>query len=313
MSLLDKFRATLKGSPRTTTASAPAPHSEARKQSSPREEPSVSLSITSDGVLTISTTGDDRFDFPVTPEEIEAWISQYDYVLSAELPALERKHRWWDEGVQKKRLNANSDDAHAWLLPFVSAEAVSREELQPARSGCFRDIQFATRNLRISIRELRRQKQPHEELLQALYGLAVLNAFGRGLSFAGHGVYSLAAHVDIREFEGLNVAFRAMGHQRLDSSLSKTDLKWLVAAYGEPVAHHSVHSLFPEIRRNAISRFCWAEIRSRNQSSKHFGGHVESIEDWFKMIAGTQIRVEKYKQEWRRAAAERKQRAASNP
>ena len=295
MSLLDKFRATLTGSPRTTTASAPAPQSGARKQSSPREDPSVGLSITSDGDLIISTPGDDRFDFPVTPEEIAAWTSQYDYVLAAELPALERKHRWWDEGVQKKRLKANSGDAHAWLLPFVSAEAISREELQPVRGGSFRGIQFAIRNLRTSIRELRRQKQPHEELLQALYGLAVLAGFAKGLSFAGHGVHSLAPHVDIRELEEIKVAFPEMGYQRLDSSLSKTDVKWLVAAYGEPEAHHSVHSLFPEIRRNAISRFCWAEIRKSNQSSKRLGGTPESIGNWLEMIAGIQIRIEKYR------------------
>ena len=311
MSLLDKFRATLTRSPRKTTASEPAPPPKERKQPKPREDPSVSLSITSDGVLTVSTTGDDRFDFPVTPEEIEAWTSQYDYVLAAELPALERKHRWWDEKIHKKQLQAGSEESSAWLVPFIPNETILLEEIRPVREGGVGDIQFATKNLRITIRERCRQKQRYDEELKALYGLAILQDFIKGLVFAGYHAYSLGKHVDIRDLARVTTDFNVIGYECLDS-LSKTDVKWLVASHGEPQGHHSVHSLYPAIRKDAISRFCWAEIRKRNQSSKHFGGPVESLEDWFKMTAGIQIRIEKYQQEWMRAAAERKQRAASN-
>ena len=66
-------------------------------------------------------------------------------------------------------------------------------------------------------------------------------------------------------------------------------MKWLVEAFGEPAEHQSFDALWPHVRRNAISRYCWAELRrSRPQKTmqewlnhllkRNIGYHKEWLE-----------------------------------
>lgn len=72
-------------------------------------------------------------------------------------------------------------------------------------------------------------------------------------------------------------------------------MKWLVEAFGEPVEHQSFDSLWPHIRRNAITRYCWSELRSSNKSSKFLGLSQKSMQEWLNKLVKRNIG---YHKEW---------------
>jgi hypothetical protein len=109
-------------------------------------------------------------------------------------------------------------------------------------------------------------------------------------------------HVDINEIQRITIDYQTIGYQRVQA-LTKTDLKWLIEAFGEPAKHQLVEEAWPEIKRDAIARYCWGELRSRNASARSIGLPEQTMDDWLREHIG---RTLGYHKEWlqRKAARE---------
>lgn len=94
---------------------------------------------------------------------------------------------------------------------------------------------------------------------------------------------------------------RSRGYQCIES-LSKTDVKWLVEAFGEPAEHQSFDALWPHIRRNAVARYCRGELRSKNDSAKALGWPQQSMQEWLNELVKRNIG---YHKEWQERVAAR--------
>jgi DNA polymerase-3 subunit epsilon len=107
--------------------------------------------------------------------------------------------------------------------------------------------------------------------------------------------------IDINDLQSVKRDYSVMGYQLVES-LSKTDVKWLVEAFGEPVEHQSLDALWPGIRRNAIARYCWQDLRSRNDTNKSLGRPQQSMQEWLNELVRRNIG---YHKEWRERVAAR--------
>ena len=156
--------------------------------------------------------------------------------------------------------------------------------------------------LRQIIRERRKVKQPCDDLLFALYNSCVLTDFAKSLAFEGMPVHAMTRYVDIRELQGIRIEYLSMGYQCIQV-LSKTDVKWLVETFGEPAEHQSFDVLWPNIRRNAVSRFCWGELQSANEAAHSLALPQKTMDEWLRELVKRNIG---YHKEWleRNAARE---------
>ena len=111
----------------------------------------------------------------------------------------------------------------------------------------------------------------------------------------------MARFVDINELRPVELDFRAMGYQCIES-LSKTDVKWLVEAFGEPAEHQSFDALWPHIRRNAVARYCWSELRSSNDAAKSLSLPQKTMQEWLNALVRRNIG---YFKEWQERVATR--------
>ena len=216
----------------------------------------------------------------VSDAEVAERVQNYAFVPERELPALKAADRWWEEQAQKRRIREGADKAFAWLEPFIPSEAVRLEPFSALMQfGPQHGASRAQKELRALIRERRKSKQPWDDLLQWLYGTSVLAHFAESLSFEGSGTRVLASHVDAQEFNPVRIDYQTIGYQCLET-LGKTDIKWLVERFGEPAEHQSFDALWPHIRRNAISRYCWNELRQNNKRSAEYGHAAKTIDQW---------------------------------
>lgn len=103
--------------------------------------------------------------------------------------------------------------------------------------AAFREGQIACRAM---IRERLKQGQPHEEMLQALYhlmaweGLLLSTPYLEDLKISGFNVANSIPFAAVRE---LPMPYKDLGYEKLTAN--KTDVKWFVAAWGEPDSHVS--------------------------------------------------------------------------
>jgi DNA polymerase-3 subunit epsilon len=111
----------------------------------------------------------------------------------------------------------------------------------------------------------------------------------------------MARFVDINELHAIELDYRAMGYQCIES-LSKTDVKWLIEAFGEPAEHQSFDALWPHIRRNAVARYCWSQLRSSNAASKSLGLPQQTMQEWLNDLVRRNIG---YFKEWQERVARR--------
>jgi DNA polymerase-3 subunit epsilon len=274
MSLFDKLISKL-------TASTPAP--------APTRTQSHSI-----GGIEVTITGPAGPAVQVSDAEIAERARKHSFVLTTDPPALKTADQWWNEDTHKRRRREGSEKAYAWVLPFLPLEIAKLERLQAAQEWGPHGAGAIAKELRALIRERRKSKEQHQELLLSLYGACVAADLSASLKFEGTQPHYMARFVDINEVQPVKLDYATMGYQCIES-LSKTDVKWLVEAFGEPAEHQSFDALWPHIRRNAVARYCWGELRSKNDSAKSLGWPQQSMQEWLNELVKRNIG---YHKEW---------------
>lgn len=251
--------------------------------------------------LTVTITGPAGPTAQVLDAEVAERVREYAFVLTTDPPALKTAEQWWNEDTQKRRKREGSEKAYAWLLPFVPLEIGKLEQLQAAQEWGPHGAGAIAKELRALIRERRKAKEPYQELLRALYGACIAADLSASLKFEGAQPHFMARFVDINELRPVELDFRTMGYQCIES-LSKTDVKWLVETFGEPAEHQSFDALWPHIRRNAVARYCWSELRSSNDAAKSLSLSQSAMQEWLSALVRRNIG---YFKEWQERVATR--------
>jgi DNA polymerase-3 subunit epsilon len=251
--------------------------------------------------ITVTIKGPAGPAVQVSDVEVAERAREHSFVLTTDPPALKTADQWWNEDTHKRRRREGSEKAYAWLLPFLPLEIAKCERLQAAQEWGPHGAGAIAKELRALIRERRKAKEPHQELLLALYGACVAADLSASLKFEGTQPHHMARFVDINEVHPVKLEYATMGYQCIES-LSKTDVKWLVEAFGEPAEHQSFEALWPHIRRNAVARYCWGELRSKNDAAKSLGWPQQSIQEWLNELVKRNIG---YHKEWQERVAAR--------
>jgi len=285
MGLFDKLISKLSGG---TASSASTPSATVAR---PQAPPGVTITIT-------GPTGPSG---QVSEAEVVERVREHAFVLTTDPPALKTTDQWWNEDIQKRRRREGSEKAYAWLLPFMPIEIAKLKQLQAAQAWGPHGAGVIAKELRALIRERRKAKEPHLELLEALYGACVVADLAESLRFEGTQPHYMTRFVDINEFRSVVLNFRTMGYQCINS-LSKTDIKWLVEAFGEPAEHQSFDVLWPGIRCDAVARYCWSELRSANDTAKSLGLPRKTMQEWLNELVKRNVG---YFKEWQARVAAR--------
>lgn len=267
---------------------------------SPSNPPAAAQAQTTPGI-TVTFTGPVGPSVQVSDAEVAERVHEHAFVLTTDPPALKTADQWWNEDIHKRRRREGSDKAFAWLLPFVPIEIAKLDRLQAAQEWGPHGAGAIAKELRALIRECRKAKEPYHELLWALYGACVAVDFSDSLKFEGAQPHYMARFVDLNELHTVELDFRAMGYQCI-ASLSKTDVKWLIEAFGEPAEHQSFDALWPHIRRDAVARYCWSELRSANDAARSLGLPQKTMQEWLNALVSRNIG---YFKEWQERVATR--------
>lgn len=251
--------------------------------------------------LTITITGQTSPAVDVSDAEVAERAGAHAFVLATDPPALKTADEWWNEETHKRRRREGSEKAYAWLLPFVPLNLAKLPQLQSAQEWGPHGASALAKEIRALIREKRKAKAPHQDLLMALYGTCIAADLAKSVAFEGTQPHYMVRFVDINELQDVKLEYSVMGHQCIES-LGKTDVKWLVEAFGEPAEHQSFDSLWPNVRRNAIARYCWKELRSKNDSARSLGWPQQSMQNWLNELVRRNIG---YHKEWQERVATR--------
>jgi DNA polymerase-3 subunit epsilon len=251
--------------------------------------------------INVTITGPAGPSVQVSDAEVAERGHAHAFVLTTDPPTLKTADQWWNEDTQKRLWREGSEKVYAWLLPFLPVEIAKLKQLQAAQEWGPHGAGAIAKGVRALIRERRKAKEPYQELLQALYGACVISDLSASLLFEGTQPHYMARFVDINELHPVQLDFRTMGYQCIES-LSKTDVKWLVEAFGEPAEHQSFEALWPHIRRNAVARYCWSQLRSSNNALKSLGLPQKTMQEWLNELVRMNIG---YFKEWQERVAAR--------
>jgi DNA polymerase III subunit epsilon len=247
--------------------------------SSPSSPPETVVQPQTRTGITVTINSPTGPSVKVSDTEVAEHARQYAFVLTTDPPALKTSDQWWSEDTQKRRRREGSEKLYAWLLPFVSVEIAKLEQLQAVQERGPSGADAIAKGLRTIIRERRKAKQQYKDLLEALYGICVIADLSASLEFEGTRPHYMARFVDINELLPTQLDFKTIDYQYIES-LSKTDVKWLVETFGEPTGHQSFDTLWPHIRRNAVARYCWSELRSSNNNATSLGLPQKTMKEW---------------------------------
>ncbi|MEK7763384.1 MAG: 3'-5' exonuclease [Nitrospirota bacterium] len=242
--------------------------------------------------VTVSFPGKSQPSVDIPDEEVASVVSGYAYVLSNQLDILKPADRWFDEVVQKRRLRDDSETQYEWLIPFLALEFAKLDRLKSFQSRGPSALAEIAKVFRALIRERRKTKQPCNDLLRALYGTCILNDFLESLAFESTVPQAMTGYVDIHELQRIHVDYSMMGYEHI-SSLSKTDIKWLVEAFGEPVKYPSPNNEFPHVRNRAVSRYCWEQLRRENETAASLGRSQKPMNEWLYELAKQNLEISK--------------------
>lgn len=247
-------------------------------------------------IFKVTASGPSGPTVPVSPNEVTAAMARYCFVSGNPLPPLKPADQWWEEHAHKRRLHEGSEKALSWLGPFVPVELAQVLGLKSAKTewGPL-GAEALARELRAVVRERRKRKQTHEDVLRALYGACILCDLVEALKFEGNQPHHMAQFVSVSELQTVNLDYATMGYQGIEG-LGKTDVKWLVEAFGEPSEHLPFNEAWPAIWQNAISRKCWHELAQQQKAAASLGLPVPTIESWLSELVGRNIG---YHKEWR--------------
>lgn len=227
----------------------------------------------------------------VTEEDVTNALASCRFVLHRQLPPLKSADQWWNEEVHNRRVREASPKATVWLQPFVPEQVIRELPLAsatnprgPLAAG------LVAMELRAAIRELRKKKEPHDQLLRALHAACVLEDFIRDLPFEFVYAGQLSCHLSTKEWASARIKYEELGYAHV-SSLAKTDVKWLVTAFGEPKSQRVPKEALAHLRETAISRYCWSELTRENESFR--SASPMAMEAWLRQrLAGT-VRIRK--------------------
>jgi DNA polymerase-3 subunit epsilon len=242
--------------------------------------------------MTVQLVGmPDLPEVTVTEEDVTNALAACRFVLNKQLPALKTADQWWNEEVHNRRVKDGSPKATAWLEPFVPADLIRQLPLTsatnprgPLAAG------LVVKELRAAIRERRKNKEPHEQLLRTLHAACVLEDFVRELPFEFVYAGQLSCHLSLDDWTSAPLSYEEVGYAHVPT-LAKTDVKWLVAALGEPRAQRAPKDALATLRETAISRYCWSELTRENESFR--SSNPMGMEAWLRQrLAGT-VRIRK--------------------
>lgn len=116
--------------------------------------------------------------------------------------------------------------------------------------AAFREAAIASRAI---IRQKRKDKQEHDNLLQGLYMLAALEGFCFATPYIvniGVPAYSVVELIPRNLLFGLPMPYSEIGYKHIPASV--TDAKWFVAAWGEPDDHKDPQKYHEKLWQTAI-------------------------------------------------------------
>jgi len=97
--------------------------------------------------------------------------------------------------------------------------------------------------LRAQIRAVKKAKQDSDAALEQLYSLAALANFFHAKDAQSKPLNPKACkQIDYNAFAELATPYQQLGYEHL-SLLSKTDIKWMTQAWGEPAQHAQMRQL----------------------------------------------------------------------
>lgn len=205
--------------------------------------------------VTISSSSGTSPD-EVSPERVAQEMDTYQFVLDQNAPRVLPERPWCDYQSQEQLVTANSPRAYAWLEPFLPPVALADEGVQKAAQRGVNNIKRVAIALRALVRTQRRTQKPYEELLLALYRVCALEQFCPSLRFEYEYPAQMAGYVCVSDWEQAIPDYATLGYAHI-LTLGKTDIKWLVAAFGEAWQHEAPERFWEPVRRKAICRLAW--------------------------------------------------------
>jgi DNA polymerase-3 subunit epsilon len=197
--------------------------------------------------------------------ELKEELDRYQYVLAPCARPLAAFRPWGIPVISDASGQRRHKDVYTWLQPFLSTDVVKHASLEQLLQRGVTSAKSIPPAMRKIIREKRKAKEPHRELLQSLYGACVLVDFVESLQTEYQIFYRDVAHfVDFDDLLAMRCDFTWMGYRKVQT-IKPTDIKWLVSEFGEPTLHLSYQPLWDSLRRDAVRRHSRAEIARNNK------------------------------------------------
>jgi DNA polymerase III subunit epsilon len=200
-----------------------------------------------------------------TEEELSSEISRYSFVEQNYLPPLTPEEVWWqDDYYLAARGLKKLKKSYSWTSPFLSDELIEKYGL----SWVYSESPFAViKALPKQVRALIKDSSDSEvtrDYLKILYGICLLDTFIQRLDCVKLGLRRIENEINRIKLNQIDINYQSIGYQDV-TSLSKTDVKWLIKHLGEPSEHQNIEDLFYEVKRDAITRFCWVDLAHQNR------------------------------------------------
>ena len=164
-------------------------------------------------------------------------------------------HEFWTDTIKRlKKTGKNREIV-----------AVSRENLPLPEA--FNEMAIALRKL---IRARRREKEPHNDLLKRLYRAAVWQNFFADID-CGLMEQADTCRVAGQFIPRIKCDYNLIGYEHLDM-LGVNDVKWMVAAWGEPKHHNLARKINLALYAQTAARYKLEKEREQRSAGRLFAG-----------------------------------------
>jgi len=256
------------------------------------KDPSSNSQNSFGATVNVEYQGPPSPEVQVSEPEIDAAMNRYAFILGDEPKRLTTAKSWFKESNRKSFLKSHPEKALDWILPFLPREIVEIESLTTDINRGPWGLRSVLKNIRALIRTKRRDKEPYQDLLKAMYNTAVLVDFVESLRFGSVQPHAIFEFVTLSDITNVQIDYTTIGLDQLEAPL-KTDRRWYVESFGEPDNHLPVVSCFKQVIEGAITRYCWKDFADRNKNRQLFGGATDEITDWLRETLALQIKWEK--------------------
>lgn len=220
--------------------------------------------------------------YGATAEQLSHKFEDYAFVCIPLNHSETKLSPWFEKKASDSSSRSQGLKSKAWIRPFMPETVAALPSIHQLLEKGINGHKGIAVALRILIKEKRKAKEAHHELLHALYGAAVLTDFVSSFECERQTFFTdLTPHVDFDELLRMRFDYSWMGYARV-SSLKKTDVKWLVNEFGEPSVHLSFAPLWNTLRRDAIRRYCRAEISGNSRATLSPADIEAALPDWLR-------------------------------